>query len=184
MREETEMAGSGASSAASSGVQPGADKGSDTGEAREIEHVVGSTVQLVAFTVGKQSYCVDIMAVREIRAWDGTTTLPNTAEFVRGVINLRGTIVPIIDLRSRFGEGITDAKKTNVVIILAINDRLYGILADSVSDILTVPEKDIHDVPATEQEDESPFIEGLITMEGKMVAMIALEQVVEMAVVH
>lgn len=156
----------------------------EAGKAGEIEHVVGSTVQLVAFTVGAQFYCVDIMAVREIRAWGGTTTLPNTADFVRGVINLRGTIVPIIDLRSRFGEGQTDATKTNVVIILSIGERLYGILADTVSDILTVPEKDIQDVPETDREDESPFIEGLITTDGKMVAMIDLEQVVEKAAVQ
>lgn len=163
-------------------VEPDSDAGQ--GQGGEIEHVVGSTVQLVAFTIGEQFYSVDIMAVREIRAWSGTTTLPKTADFVRGVINLRGIIVPIIDLRARFGQGLTDATKTNVVIILSVSERLYGILADSVSDILTVPEKDIHPVPQTEGEDENPFIEGLITMENQMVAMIALEQVVDKAVVH
>lgn len=154
------------------------------GQTQEIEHVAGSTVQLIAFTVGDQYYSVDIMAVREIRAWSGTTSLPKTAEFVRGVINLRGTIVPIIDLRARFGQGETDATKTNVVIILVVGDRLYGILADTVSDILTVSEKDIHPVPETEGSGENPFINGLITKDNQMVAMIALEQVVDKAVVH
>lgn len=157
---------------------------SGQGQNREIEHVVGSTVQLIAFTVGEQYYCIDIMAVREIRAWSGTTTLPKTAEFVRGVINLRGTIVPIIDLRARFGQGQTDANKSNVVIILSVGERLYGLLADTVSDILTVPEKDIHPVPETDGAAENPFIEGLITKDSQMVAMIALEQVVDEAVVH
>ena len=156
------------------------------GESRsqEIEHVAGSTVQLIAFTVGEQYYSVDIMAVREIRAWSGTTALPNTADFVRGVINLRGTIVPIIDLRARFGGGLTDANKTHVVIILSIGNRLYGLLADTVSDILTIPEKDVHGVPESDGEAENPFIRGLITKDSRMVAMIALEAVVDEAVVH
>ena len=165
-------------------VEPEMESGQGQKTGAEIEHVVGSTVQLIAFTVGDQFYGVDIMAVREIRAWSGTTTLPKTADFVRGVINLRGTIVPIIDLRARFGLGQTDATKTNVVIILAIGNRLYGILADSVSDILTVPESNIHTVPQTEGEDENPFIEGLITNDNQMVAMIALEKVVDEAVLH
>lgn len=148
------------------------------------QDIVGTTIQLIAFTAGEESYCVDIMAVREIRAWSGTTALPRTAEFVRGVINLRGTIVPIIDLRARFGLGLTNATKTNVVIILSVGARLYGILADAVSDILTVPEKDIHPVPQAEGDSGNPFIEGLITHEGQMVAMIALEQTVSDAVLH
>ena len=150
----------------------------------ESEQADGSSTQLIAFTVGDQYYSVDIMAVREIRAWSGTTALPNTADFVRGVINLRGTIVPIIDLRARFGLGQTDATTTHVVIILVVGDRLYGILADTVSDILTVSEKDIHPVPQTDGDADNPFIEGLVTKDSQMVAMIALAQVVDKAVVH
>ena len=102
------------------------------------------TVQLIAFTVGAETYGVEITAVREIRAWSGVTTLPNTAPFVRGVINLRGTIVPVIDLRARFSQGIADPGKTHVVIVLAIGNRWAGVLVDAVSDILTVVRTDIH----------------------------------------
>lgn len=156
----------------------------DSGTPREIEHVAGKTVQLISFSVGKEAYCVDIMAVREIRAWTGTTTLPKTQDFVRGVINLRGIIVPIIDLRKRFGQGHTDPTKTHVVIILAIGDRLNGILADAVSDILTVPEDEIHAVPQAEGEAENPFIDGLVTKDKQMVALISLERLIDQAVVH
>lgn len=149
-----------------------------------IEHVAGKTVQLISFSVGEQHYCVDIMAVREIRAWSGTTSLPKTAEFVRGVINLRGTIVPIIDLRVRFGQGLTDPTKAHVVIILSIGERLNGILADSVSDILTVPEADIHSVPQADGEVGNPFIDGLLTQRNTMVALLSLERLVDKAVVH
>src|SRR3546814_8378721 len=78
------------------------------------------TLQLVSFTVGKEEYGVDIMAVREIRAWSETTPLPNTPDVVRGVINMRGAIVPIFDLRARFGMQRTEPTKYNVVIIVSV----------------------------------------------------------------
>ena len=160
-----------------------ADNSLEDSDDRPIEHVQGKTVQLISFTVGDQHFSVDIMAVREIRAWSGTTPLPKTADFVRGVINLRGTIVPIIDLRVRFGQGLTDPTKAHVVIILSIGERLNGILADSVSDILTVPEADIHDVPQADGEAGNPFIEGLLTKNNTMVALLSLERLVDKAVV-
>src|SRR3546814_4961963 len=90
------------------------------------------TVQLVSFTVGKEEYGVDIMAVREIRAWSETTPLPNTPDVVRGVINMRGAIVPIFDLRARFGMQRTEPTKYNVVIIVSVASRIVGILVDAV----------------------------------------------------
>lgn len=140
--------------------------------------------QLIAFSVGAQHYCVDIMAVREIRAWTGTTPLPNTADFIRGVINLRGLIVPIIDLRARLGQGRTDPSKSHVVIIVAVADRLNGLLVDAVSDILSVGARDIHPIPETEGEGQNPFLDGLIPQEEGMVALIALDRLVEKAVMH
>ena len=76
--------------------------------------------------------------MREIRAWNGATPLPNTREYVRGVINLRGTIVPIFDLRARFGEGQTSPTKNHVVVVMSVGEKWVGILVDAVSDILTV----------------------------------------------
>ena len=78
-----------------------------------------NSLQLIAFSIGEQTYGVEITTVREIRAWNGATPLPNTREFVRGVINLRGTIVPIFDLRARFGDGQTEAQA-------ALDSRLRG----------------------------------------------------------
>src|SRR5690606_41262450 len=78
-----------------------------------------NSLQLIAFSIGEQTYGVEITTVREIRAWNGATPLPNTREFVRGVINLRGTIVPIFDLRARFGEGPTSPTKNHVVVVMS-----------------------------------------------------------------
>ncbi len=107
----------------------------------DLEVGGANSIQLIAFSIGEQAYGVEITTVREIRAWNGATPLPNTKEFVRGVVNLRGTIVPIFDLRARFGAGVTEATKTHVVVVLAVGEKWIGILVDAVSDILTVQKK-------------------------------------------
>lgn len=145
--------------------------GDDAGEA-------GSTSQFVAFRVGEQHYCVDIMLVREIQTWTGTTPLPNTADFVRGVINLRGIILPIVDLRARFGMGGTKPTKYHVVVIVAVGARLVGLLVDSVMDILTVQQGEIAPIPDTGGDERTPYLESLITQNGQMVAVIALKHLI------
>ncbi|MBC8035681.1 MAG: purine-binding chemotaxis protein CheW [Rhizobiales bacterium] len=134
--------------------------------------------QFVSFTVGDQHYCVDIMAVREIKAWTGTTSLPNSQAFVRGVINLRGTIIPVIDLRMRFGQGLTEPTPSHVVVIVAIGEAQSGLLVDGVSDIVTVPRRDIAAIPDLEGEDRNPFFHGLVTGQDNLMAVIALDQLV------
>jgi purine-binding chemotaxis protein CheW len=143
-----------------------------------------SSVQLIAFTVGEETYGVEITAVREIRAWSGVTALPNTAPFVRGVINLRGTIVPVIDLKSRFNQGSADPGKTHVVIVLAIGARWVGILVDAVSDILTVTAADIHPVPDVTDGADSGLLSGIVTHEERMVSLVRIEKLLAGAVVN
>lgn len=92
-------------------------------------------VQFISFAIGDDQYGVDIMAVREIKEWTEITHLPKQPEYVRGVLNLRGVIVPIIDLRCRFGQGLTEATPLHVIIIVQIEHQLVGLLADRVSDI-------------------------------------------------
>ena len=134
--------------------------------------------QFVSFVVGEQHYCVDIMAVREIKAWTGTTVLPNSPAHIRGVINLRGAIVPVIDLRKRFGQDLTEPTPGHVIVIVAIGDIQNGLLVDGVSDIVTVNQKDIAPIPSMEGEDKNPYFQGLITGQEKLVAVIALDQLV------
>jgi purine-binding chemotaxis protein CheW len=141
-------------------------------------------VQLIAFTVGAGTYGVEITAVREIRAWSGVTTLPNTAPFVRGVINLRGTIVPVIDLRARFSQGIADPGKTHVVIVLAIGNRWAGVLVDAVSDILTVVRTDIHPVPDVTEGVDSGLLQGIVTHQDRMVSLVRIDRLLAGAVVN
>ena len=137
----------------------------------------GNSMQLIAFTIGEQVYGVEITTVREIRAWNGATPLPNTQEFVRGVINLRGTIVPIFDLRARFGDGMTNTTKNHVVVVMSVGDKWVGILVDAVSDILTISKRDVHKVPEGDNMD-SELLNGIVTHKNNMVGLIDLDAIV------
>lgn len=143
----------------------------------EVQDVQTRSLQLIAFSIGEQVYGVEITTVREIRAWNGATPLPNTRQFVRGVINLRGTIVPIYDLRARFGDGQTTPTKTHVVVVMSVGEKWVGILVDAVSDILTVARDDIHNVPEGNGED-TELLSGIVTHESRMVGLIDLHAIV------
>jgi purine-binding chemotaxis protein CheW len=132
------------------------------------------TSQFVTFTIGDDQYGVDIMAVREIKGWSEITHLPKQPEYVRGVLNLRGVMVPIIDLRCRFGQGLTEATAVHVVIIVQIEQRLVGLLGDTVSDIVSVDGAQIQAVPRVAQSTRVDFLAGLVTIEGAMIALIDL----------
>jgi purine-binding chemotaxis protein CheW len=142
-----------------------------------------NSLQLIAFSIGEQTYGVEITTVREIRAWNGATPLPNTRDYVRGVINLRGTIVPIFDLRARFGDGQTSATKNHVVVVMSVGDKWVGMLVDAVSDILTVSKDDIHRVPEGNSLD-TELLNGIVTHDGRMVGLIDLAAVVSGAKVE
>ncbi len=134
------------------------------------------TFQYITFTVNKEEYGIDIMSVLEIKGWTETTRLPNQPDYLRGVLNLRGAIVPIIDLRHRFGGGHTEASSINVVIIVSIEGRYIGILVDAVSDILTVSKNDIQAVPNVDGSSRENFLSGLVTLNERMVAILELSQ--------
>jgi len=130
--------------------------------------------QFVTFTVEGRVYAVDIMSVREIRAWSNATRLPHQPSYMRGVLNLRGSIVPVQDLRNRFGMGDTSPDDNHVVVIVVIEDRLLGILVDDVSDILTVDGEEIKSVPQGAVQVGEDFIEGLVNTDDGMVAILTL----------
>jgi purine-binding chemotaxis protein CheW len=118
--------------------------------------------QYVSFALGTQSYCVDIMSVREIRMLDRVTPVPGAEAYVRGVINLRGSIVPVIDMRMRFGEGQTHINSNHPAVIVTLGDRNYGLLVDVVSDILSVAVGEIADLPDLRAERSSSYFSGVI----------------------
>ncbi|MCF8473861.1 MAG: chemotaxis protein CheW [Emcibacter sp.] len=128
--------------------------------------------QYISFNIDKEIYAVEITMVREIKGWIPTTSLPNSPDYMRGVINLRGVIVPVFDLRTRFRHGKTTPGKTHVVIIVSLDERTIGILVDAVSDILTIAEDEILSVPDKDVNPEYVFMEGLVSVDKKMVAIL------------
>src|SRR5215470_13737058 len=103
--------------------------------------------QFISFAIGDDQYGVDIMAVREIKGWSQICALPGQPDYMRGVLNLRGVMVPIIDLRCRFGQGMTDATSLNIVIVVQVDGRPVGLLADRVLDIVNVEPAKVQPVP-------------------------------------
>jgi len=132
--------------------------------------------QFVTFVVGDRTYGVEIVQVREIKQWTPVTALPNQHGYTRGVLNLRGTVVPVHDLRSRFGNGITEATPSHVVIITWIGEQTVGILVDAVSDIISINPEEIRPAPPGGAARDEAAINGLVDCDGDMVAIINLEQ--------
>jgi purine-binding chemotaxis protein CheW len=130
--------------------------------------------QLISFAIGDDQYGVDIMAVREIKGWTEITHLPKQPDYVRGVLNLRGVIVPIIDLRCRFGQGLTQATPLHIVIIVQVGSRPVGLLADRVLDIVSLDPSQVQRVPRVVQSARLDFLSGLVTSESAMIALIDL----------
>ena len=131
-------------------------------------------VEFINFAIGNDQYGVDIMSVREIKEWSNVTHLPKQPDYVRGVLNLRGVVVPIIDLRCRFGQGLTDCTPTHIIIIVYVEGRQVGLLADRVLDIVSFEKKDAQPVPSVARSSEARFLSGLVTVEGSMIALIDL----------
>jgi len=133
--------------------------------------------QLISFAIGDDQYGVDIMAVREIKGWTAITHLPRQPDHVRGVLNLRGVIVPIMDLRCRFGQGLTEATPMHIVIIVQIASKLIGLLADRVLDIVSLDASQIQPVPRVANATRLDFLAGLVTVDNTMIALIDLQNV-------
>lgn len=129
--------------------------------------------QYVTFTVGDEEYGIDILAVREIRGWSPESRLPNQPDYVRGVVNLRGIIIPIFDLRARFGGTLTEVSKRHVVVVVQIGERTRGILVDAISDILSITRDRIKPPPSLSTGlIDSHYLSGLYTIDNRMVTLL------------
>jgi purine-binding chemotaxis protein CheW len=131
--------------------------------------------ELIAFRIGEQDFCVDIRAVREIRGWTPATPLPQSPNYVRGVINLRGAVLPIVDLSCRLGLGSATPSARHVIIVARVGMRTVGVLVEAVSDILSVSEEMIQATPDIACDMVRSFVRGVIPIDGRMISLIALD---------
>ncbi|QQQ18101.1 chemotaxis protein CheW [Brevundimonas vitis] len=141
----------------------------------QVQSTVLNPQELIAFTIGEQEFCVDIRSVREIRGWTPATSLPQSPAYVRGVINLRGAVLPIVDLSCRLGLGSVEPSARHVIIVARVGMRTVGLLVEAVSDILTVSDEAIQPTPDIACEVVRGFVKGVIPVDGRMISLIALD---------
>jgi purine-binding chemotaxis protein CheW len=132
--------------------------------------------EFLTFTLGAEEYGMDILKVQEIRGYDAVTAIANTPAFIKGVINLRGIIVPIVDLRIKFNLGKIDYDQFTVVIILNLGARVVGVVVDSVSDVLTLTPEQIKPAPSLSTSLDTRYIIGLGTVEQRMLILVDIEK--------
>ncbi|NLR71671.1 chemotaxis protein CheW [Novosphingobium sp. ERN07] len=131
--------------------------------------------ELITFEVEGQVFGLDIMAIREIRAWSPTTRLPRVPSYVAGVVNLRGTVLPVVDLAARLGWRATEATPRHAIIVTQQGAQISGWIVDSVSDIVTLESEALQPPPPTSAGDTVvPFLEGLAAIEDRMVMVLNL----------
>ncbi len=130
--------------------------------------------QLITFELDGQVLGVDVMAIREIRAWSVATPLPNTPAYVCGVVNLRGVVLPVIDLRLLLGWGATKPSARHVIIVVELGDRLQGLIVDGVNDIVAIDRDTMQPPPDLAEHLCRRIIEGIVTIDERMVMIMAL----------
>lgn len=135
-----------------------------------------SSNEFLAFKLGKEEYGIDILKVQEIRGYEAVTRIANSPEHIKGVINLRGIIIPVIDLRIKFNLGTPTYDQFTVVIILNINSRVMGIVVDGVSDVTTLTKEQIKPAPDMGSSFSSEFLVGLATIEDRMLILVDIDR--------
>lgn len=133
--------------------------------------------EFVTFRIGHQEFAVEIIAVREIRGWTPETMLPHAPPYVRGVINLRGTVLPILDLATRLNLPPASPTPRHVIMVVQLKTQMIGLLVDAVSDILSVGDDSICPVPQIGGDTVRQFVRGVLALDGRMITLVALDEV-------
>ena len=141
-----------------------------------------SVGEFIIFRVGVHEYCIDIMAVREIRGWTPATTLPHAPSYVRGVINLRGAVLPIMDLAERLGFPPCTPTARNVIIVVQIGGQCVGLLVDAVSDIVTQSLDSVQPTPDVAADIVKAFVRGVLVTDGRIIGVMKLDNLLQHSV--
>ena len=137
--------------------------------------------EFLAFTLGKEEYGIDILKVQEIRGYEAVTRIANAPEFIKGVVNLRGIIVPIVDMRIKFNLGEPTYDQFTVVIILNISGRVVGMVVDSVSDVITLSMDQVKPAPEMGTTFDSDYLIGLGTLDERMLILVDIDKLMSSA---
>ena len=143
--------------------------------------IEGAGSEFLAFTLGSEEYGIDILKVQEIRGYDAVTRLPDAPDYIKGVVNLRGTIVPVVDLRLKFKMKDVGYGPTTVMIVLNVADRVVGIVVDSVSDVVRLSAEQIREVPELGATIDRQFLTGIGTLDERMLILLDIERLMTSA---
>ena len=132
--------------------------------------------QFLTFQLGDELYGVDILRVQEIKGYTTVTKIPNTPDYIKGVLNLRGTIVPIVELRTTFGMPTIDYTMFTVIVVVVVRDRIMGLVVDSVSDVLTISKKDIQAPPEFGAKVDVSVLNGIGKSGDKLVSLLDIDR--------
>jgi purine-binding chemotaxis protein CheW len=134
--------------------------------------------QFLTFTLGAEEYGIEILKVQEIKGYSTITPIPNAPAFLKGVINLRGTIVPVVDLRARFGMAEAEYGKFTVIIVVSLGRKVVGLVVDAVSDVLNVAAADLEPTPDLGVQVDTSFMTGLAKAGDRLVLLLNIERIV------
>jgi purine-binding chemotaxis protein CheW len=135
--------------------------------------------QYLTVNLAHEEYAIDILAVREIRGWTPVTRIPQAPHYVLGVLNLRGAIVPVLDLRLRFGLAREEYGATTVTVIVTVAGRLFGVVVDAVSDVLDVQPDQLRPVPDMGTTVDTEYLKGLTAVEERMVLLLDVDKLLQ-----
>ncbi|MFY4728992.1 chemotaxis protein CheW [Nitrospira sp. BLG_2] len=147
--------------------------------AKETNQRIGPTTdssQFLTFNLGNEFYGVDILRVQEIKGYTAVTKIPNTPAHIKGVLNLRGTIVPIVELRTKFSLPTIEYTTFTVIIVVVVRDKVMGLVVDSVSDVLNIDAKEIQPAPKFGAKVDVTFINGIGKSGDKLVALLDIDR--------
>lgn len=156
----------------------------------QMKHNDGTDDQILSFVLGNEEYGVDILRVQEIKGWEKTTSIPNSPNYVMGVINLRGAVVPVVDLRVRFGlTDLTYDESTVVIIVRATDEvnnvqKIIGVVVDGVSDVHSIDLSSLQVAPEINGTIHTEYVKGLATVSGKMVVVLHVDQLVSSGILY
>ena len=128
--------------------------------------------EMITFLIATQEFCIDVMTVREIRGWTPATPVAHAPAFVSGVINLRGKIIPVMDLRKRFGQTEIQQDKRNRILVVELDNKLLGLIVNSASEVLKIPPSDIEAPGSVFADGESGYVVGVGKLKGRLIILL------------
>lgn len=146
---------------------------------QDLNQQIGRTSdgnQYLTFQLGEEFYGIDILRVQEIKGYTAVTRIPNTPAHIKGVLNLRGTIVPVVELRTKFGMPTIDYTSFTVVIIVVVNERVVGLVVDSVSDVLNIASQNVQSAPQLGTQIDVSFLTGIGKCGDKLVSLLDVDR--------